>query len=148
MWPAGDWESLTGEDEKEDLALGDTKESPGDSRPICQDIGEVSGSFGSFGHCRVPRRSQYTVEDRRDISKRYRPNGYSVAISQSLYKTQSYRNTIFCSRAVFCAAAQILRGSALAAQSCSADCAGEFWMRILLFTVFQRAISLSPYNTP
>ena len=53
-----------GETKKKDLALGDTEGSPGDSRLIWQEIGEVSGIFGIFGHCRGPGRNQDTVEDR------------------------------------------------------------------------------------
>ena len=70
VWPAGDWESVTGGDEKKNLALGFTEESPGDSRPIRQDIGETGGSFGSFGNCTRPRRNHYTVEDRRGLAKK------------------------------------------------------------------------------
>ena len=57
-----------GEMKKEDLTLEDTKGSPGDLRPIWQDIGEIGGSFGSFGHCREPQRNQYMVGDRRRIA--------------------------------------------------------------------------------
>ena len=66
------WESLVGGD----LAPVHIEESPGDLRPIRQEIGEVSGSFGSFGHFRGRRRNQYTVEDRRGMAKRYGRNGY------------------------------------------------------------------------
>ena len=55
---------------KKDLALGDIKESRGDSQPILLDIGEIGGSCGAT-------ENQYTVEDRRGIAKRYNPNGYS-----------------------------------------------------------------------
>ena len=54
------------------------QESPRDSWPIRQDFREIGGSCGSSGTFTGSHRNQYTVEDRRGLTKRFVPNRFNI----------------------------------------------------------------------
>ena len=54
------------------------QESPRDSWPIRQDFREIGGNCESSGTFTGSHRNQYTVEDRRGLTKRFVLNGFNT----------------------------------------------------------------------